>query len=119
MEELSKYRLGAILATDGAGVPTGVISKTDIILAYRRKKDPLAERAESVMSTPIHSCGEEDLVEDAIRTMIYSDIHRLFVKNSETGALQGVFSLSDAARNRSGSCLACLSSRITIQPDQS
>lgn len=116
MEELSMYRFGAILATDRTGTPTGVISKTDIILAYKRRKDPLL-RAESVMSAPIRSCREDDLVEDAIRTMIYSDIHRLFVENAETGALLGVFSLSDAARNRSGSCLACLSSRISINQD--
>ena len=117
MEELFTYRLGAILVTDSRKRPTGVISKTDIILAYKRRKDPL-EKAGSVMSTPIRCCREDDLVEDAIRTMIYSDIHRLFVKNPGTGTLKGVFSLSDAARNRSGSCRACLSSRITIQPDQ-
>lgn len=117
MEKLSLYRLGAILVKDRTGMPAGVISKTDIILAYKRRKNPL-EKAGSVMSSPIRSCRQDDLVEDAIKTMIYSDIHRLFVKNPDSGALQGVFSLSDAARNRSGSCQACLSSRITIQPDQ-
>jgi CBS domain-containing protein len=114
MEELSMYRMGAILVKDDCSRPVGVISKTDLILAYKHQIDPAA-RAKSVMSVPVRSCGADDLLEDAIRTMIFTDVHRLFVKSPETDALIGVFSLTDAARNRSGSCHACISSRITLQ----
>ena len=34
MEGLSAYRFGAVLITDENGRPTGVVSKTDLILAY-------------------------------------------------------------------------------------
>lgn len=114
MEKLSMYHMGAILVKDDCGRPVGVISKTDLILAYKHQVDPQAE-AKSIMSVPLRSCRADDLLEDAIRTMIFTDVHRLFVKAPETGTLIGVFSLTDAARNRSGSCHACISSRITLK----
>lgn len=115
MEELSMFHMGAILANDVHGNPVGVISKTDLILAYKHQVDS-QEVAKSVMSVPIRSCKANDLLEDAIRTMIFTDVHRLFVKAPESETLIGVFSLTDAARNRSGSCHACISSRITLKP---
>ena len=39
-------------------------------------------------------------------------LHRLFVQQARPEDIVGVFSLSDAARIRSGSCQACMSSRI-------
>jgi CBS domain-containing protein len=59
-------------------------------------------------------CLSDDLLETAIKTMIHSDIHRLFVKAKDSETIVGVLSLSDAARHRSGSCHACISSRIQL-----
>jgi CBS domain-containing protein len=114
MEELSIYRFGAILVTDGKDRPCGVISKTDLALAYKHGVDAQVA-AETVMSSPVLQCSAEDLLEDAIRKMIFTDIHRLFVHGPNADELVGVFSLSDAARIRSGSCHACVSSRIQIE----
>lgn len=114
MEELSMYRMGAILVNDECCNPVGVISKTDLILAYKHQVDPQAV-AGSIMTVPVRSCMADDLLEDAIRTMIFTDVHRLFVKAPQADTLIGVFSLTDAARNRSGSCHACISSRITLK----
>jgi len=47
--------------------------------------------------------------------MIMVDIHRLFVHEGETSNIVGVLSLTDAARVRSGSCYACVSSRIKVE----
>ena len=46
--------------------------------------------------------------------MIFSEVHRLFVYREDPQNIVGVLSLSDAARLRSGSCHACVSSRIKI-----
>lgn len=113
MEVLSTYRFGAVLVRDGAGAPCGVISKTDLALAYKHGLDP-GTQAEKIMSSPVQLCGADDLLEDAIMAMIYSDVHRLFVRAAGSAAVVGVFSLSDAARIRSGSCHACISSRIRL-----
>jgi len=116
MEDLSAYRFGAILVTDKEQIPCGVISKTDLTLAYKHHIDPQTP-AETIMSSPVESCGADELLEDAIKKMIYSDVQRLFVHQSHPEEIVGVFSLSDAARIRSGSCHACISSRITIESE--
>lgn len=115
LEELALHHIGAILVVDNTGRGVGVISKTDLILAYNHGV-PLDTPASEVMSVPIRSCREDDMLEEAIRSMIFSDVHRLFVKDSKTEDIIGVFSLTDAARNRSGSCQACIISRIQITP---
>ena len=90
-----------------------MISKTDLILAYNHGVS-LETPASEMMSVPIRSCRENDMLEEAIRRMIFTDVHRLFVKDARTDSYSGVFSLTDAARNRSGSCQACITSRIEI-----
>ena len=113
LEVLAQHHVGAILVIDAAGSGVGVVSKTDLILAYNHGvslETPVTE----VMSAPISSCSESDMLEEAIRRMIFTDVHRLFVKDTRTDSYSGVFSLTDAARNRSGSCQACITSRIEI-----
>ncbi len=114
MEMLTVHRFGAVMVVDEDNRPAGVISKTDLILAYRHGLGH-AEKASAIMSRPVRSCQKEQWLEDAIRTMIISDIHRLFVYGRNPDKIEGVLSLSDAARARSGSCQACVSSRINVE----
>ena len=114
MEVLTAHRFGAVLVVDEGRRPVGVISKTDLILAYRHGMDQ-AERAAKIMSRPVRSCQRDQWLEEAIRSMILSDIHRLFVHAESPELIVGVLSLSDAARARSGSCQACVSSRIDVE----
>lgn len=113
MEVLSMYKMGAILVKDSSDSPIGVISKTDLVLAYKHGVDSSVP-AHTIMTKPVRSCGANELLEEALKKMIFSDIHRLFVHRDGSSEIVGVFSLSDAARNRSGSCQACISSRITL-----
>jgi predicted transcriptional regulator len=113
MEELSIYRFGAVLITDEDNLPCGVVSKTDLSISYKHGVDSQAE-AKHIMSSPVRSCGEDEFLEDAIKKMIFTDVHRLFVYKNDPQNITGVLSLSDAARIRSGSCHACLSSRIKV-----
>lgn len=113
MEGLSAYRFGAVLVTDENDRATGVVSKTDLILAYMHGVSPHVA-ARTVMTSPVLSCEETEFLEGAIRTMIFSEVHRLFVHRGDSPNMVGVFSLSDAARLRSGSCQACVSSRIKV-----
>jgi len=117
MEALSAHRFGAMLIEKNTGhVPVGVVSKTDLILAY---KHGLAAdtSAREIMASPIRVCREDDYLEDAIRKMIFAEVHRIFVQSVGTEEIVGVLSLSDAARIRSGSCHACVSSRIKVETD--
>ncbi len=112
VEVLSSSRFGAILVADDNNIPRGVISRTDIILCYRHGDD-LSVSADKIMSTPI-LCQEDELVESAIKLMILEDLHRLFVVKGKNQAVSGVISLTDAARMRSGSCHACIVSRLQV-----
>ncbi len=114
MEELSIYRFGALLITDTDGRPYGVISKTDLVIAYKHNREP-GGAAATVMNSPVRSCSDTDLLEEAVRTMIFSDVQRLFVHRGQPSEIVGVLSLSDAARVQSGSCHACVSSRIKVE----
>jgi predicted transcriptional regulator len=110
---LIKYKINAFLAKDQNGTPVGVVSKTDLSISYKHGVDSQTE-AKHIMSSPVRSCSEDELLEGAIKKMIFTDVHRLFVYKNDPQNMTGVLSLSDAARIRSGSCHACLSSRIRV-----
>lgn len=114
IEEISRNRFGALLIVDGSDVPSGVVSKTDLVLAYKHRIDPNSACGQ-IMSGPVGTCEENDLLEDAVRQMILADVQRLFVHRQTPEAIVGVVSLSDMTRVRSGSCHACVSSRIRIR----
>jgi predicted transcriptional regulator len=111
IELLASYRIGALLLTDGRNRPAGVLSKTDLALAYRRAV-PLAEKAATIMQPSVRCCGETDLLESAIRQMIFAEVSRLFVTAASCESIVGIVTITDAARVRSGSCRACTNSRI-------
>jgi CBS domain-containing protein len=113
MERLSAHHFGALLITGGHGAPAGVVSKTDLILAYKHGV-PASESAKSVMRTPVRSCSQEEDLAQAIRKMIFCDMQRFFVYREDPDNIVGVLSLSDAAQARSGSCRACMPSRIEV-----
>jgi CBS domain-containing protein len=111
IEGLTDHRLGAIPIRDSQGSARGVVSKTDLVAAYHHGMS-LTEEARSIMNTPVVSCDQEALLDQAIRLMLLKDVHRVFVNSGDPLQIAGVLSLSDAARIRSGSCRACVSSRI-------
>ena len=116
IEHLSSFKLGALMVEAPDGSPLGVISKSDIALAYRRKF-PLHDTAAKIYNKPIISCSEATPLEEAIRKMIFSEVSRLFIYAESPKEMSGVLSLSDTARIRSGSCQACSSSRIEVKKD--
>ncbi len=114
MAGLAANRLAAELIRGADGRPLGVVSKTDLILAYKHGL-PHDTPARDIMSAPLRACRQDDFLALAIQDMIFWDIHRLFVaKREEPQEIVGVLSLSDAARFRSGTCRACLVSRISV-----
>ncbi|MBM4273643.1 MAG: CBS domain-containing protein [Deltaproteobacteria bacterium] len=113
MEVLAAARLAAVLVQDASGLPVGVASKTDLILAYLHGLSQETP-ARVVMNSPVQDCPQEEVLALAIQQMIFSDIHRLFIYKKDHRDIVGVLSLSDAARFRSGACRACLTSRIKV-----
>jgi signal-transduction protein with cAMP-binding, CBS, and nucleotidyltransferase domain len=114
IENLSTQKLGAVLVVDATGDAVGVISKTDLMIAYRHGVS-IDESAQNVMSRSVEKVSAQDRLMEAVRKMIFSDYHRVFVAGDETLSVIGVLTLSDAARARSGSCHACVVSRVGPQ----
>jgi signal-transduction protein with cAMP-binding, CBS, and nucleotidyltransferase domain len=111
MEGLAAHRFGALLITGEHGAPAGVVSKTDLILAYKHRI-PVTAPAGTVMTPTVQAADQQDFLVNALKHMIFADVSRLFVYQGSPANLVGVLSLSDAARFRSGTCRACVSSRI-------
>jgi CBS domain-containing protein len=111
IEGLTVNSCGAVLITDAANNAAGVVSKTDLIVAYKHGVT-VDVSARTVMSTPIKSCSADAELADAIQQMLLRDVQRIFIHTADPSQIVGVLSLSDAARFRSGSCRACTSSRI-------
>jgi len=108
---LASYRIGALLLTDGEGRPVGVLSKTDLAIAYRRGV-PLSAKALLIMHRQVMCCRASEELERAIRLMVFAEVSRQFVKADNADEIVGIVTLTDAARARSGSCRACTNSRI-------
>ncbi|BBO70639.1 hypothetical protein DSCA_45690 [Desulfosarcina alkanivorans] len=116
IDTLSTHHMGAVLVRDESRSSLGVVSKTDLILAYHHGVSPETE-ARAVMNTPVHAMAAEALLSAALQQMLVRDVQRLFVYDdaSRPDRLTGVLALSDAARFRSGSCRACAAGRILIR----
>lgn len=111
IEGLTAHRFGAVLIKNAQGKAVGVVSKSDLIVAYKHGVAVNAS-ASSVMSTPVVSCKAQTDLVDAIQRMLSRDVQRLFVQTDDLDQIIGILSLSDAARFRSGSCRACTASRF-------
>jgi CBS domain-containing protein len=111
INHLIKHKINALLVTDEDRHPAGVVSKTDLVAAYHHGMS-LAAETKTIMHSPLLSCDQRALLDEAIRLMLLKDVHRVFVNSGDPLQITGVLSLSDAARIRSGSCHACISSRI-------
>ena len=111
IEGLTAHRFGAVLIRNEAGKAVGVVSKSDLIVAYKHGV-PVEARASGIMSKPVVSCDAQADLADAIQQMLLRDVQRLFVHADDPGHIVGILSLSDAARFRSGSCRACSPSRF-------
>ena len=111
IEGLTTHRHGAVLIRNHQDKAVGVVSKTDLIIAYKHGVVVDVEAA-SVMSTPVKSCAADEYLSAAIQQMLVKDVQRIFVHSVNPSEIIGVLSLSDAASVRSGSCRACTSSRL-------
>lgn len=115
IEKLIAHRPGAVLIQDDQGLLCGVVSKTDVVVAYNHGTGLQAE-ARSIMQPRVVTCSEKSSLTEALRHMFLNDVQHLFIHAGEPSHIIGELSLADAARMRSGSCKACIASRIIASP---
>ena len=111
IEALTAHRMSAVLVCDETGHPAGVISKTNLVVAWHHGIDP-SSAASDIMNRPVVSCNRSETINQALMPMLLGDMGRIFVHAGNPQTIVGVLSLSDAANHRSGTCRACVSSRM-------
>ncbi len=94
-----------------------MISKSDRVLAYIHGLG-IDHLAAMVMRSPVLSCDRNELLATVLQQMLLKDVQRFFVHQGEPACIVGVLSLSDSVRFRSGSCRACISSRLIAGEEQ-
>ena len=94
INSLIKYKINALLTTDQAGKPIGVLSKTDIMGAYYAGI-PIDSPLEDIMSKPPLFCHPEDALEKALQVMRSKRIYRLYVTDPENNHVLGVLAYPD------------------------
>jgi CBS domain-containing protein len=86
---------GFVPLIDGLGKVIGVITDRDIcIAAATRHRPPESISAAETIAGPVHTCGPEDSVGDALATMKEFKVRRLPVVDAN-GQLLGVISMND------------------------
>jgi CBS domain-containing protein len=113
MESISAHHSGAVLIKSHDDIPQGVVSTTDLIIAYMHGV-PSYAAAKTIMSSPVLSCDYDEPLLMAIKKMIFFDLDSLYVHKDSSANIVAIITLSDVARVRSGSCRACKTSRIHL-----
>jgi CBS domain-containing protein len=113
MESISAHHFRTVLIKGDNDLPLGVVSTTDLILAYMHGI-PSRAGAKTVMNVPVLSSDHDEPLLIAVKKMIFYDLDTLYVHKDSPANIVGTVTLADAARVRSGSCRACIVSRIDM-----
>jgi len=97
--EMTKKRLGMTAVCDAAGRLAGIITDGDLRRLMQRVPDPLARRAEEVMTLSPVTIGRDELAAAALRKMEDRRITSLLVLTGD-GRPEGVVHLQDLWRTQ-------------------
>ena len=96
VEVLANTGIHAVMVAEREGEPpVGMVSHTDVIAHY--EEDMTALCAGDVATSGVISVSEGAAVEQAVETLLASDVHRLLVV-SEDGSPLGILSTTDIVR---------------------
>lgn len=100
---LTERGFGAAVVIDKAGHPLGVITKTDLLVYQREKKDKphgpghAPVRVTDVMTPAVFTVREDGSIESVVSQMLALNVHHLFVTDT-AGIVTGVISPIDVLR---------------------
>ncbi|MEF8853317.1 MAG: CBS domain-containing protein [Haloarculaceae archaeon] len=92
-ERLHERAVGSVLVVDEAVV--GIVTESDVVSLVATGGDPDSTAVEAVMSTPVHTVGEDETVVAAARTLREHGIEKLPVVTD--GELAGIVTTTDLA----------------------
>ncbi|KAA0970644.1 CBS domain-containing protein [Aureimonas fodinaquatilis] len=96
---LSEKRIGALIATDGHGRVTGILSERDIVrILGRDGAECLGQSVSAVMTTKVITAREDMTVDEVMELMTRGRFRHLPV--CEDDVLVGVISIGDVVKRR-------------------
>src|SRR3954468_3686884 len=95
---LAEHNVGAlVVSTDGTTVD-GIVSERDIVRQLHRDPDVLTATVDTIMTTPVHTCGLQDQLDDMMRVMTERRVRHVPVVAD--GRLAGIISIGDVVKHK-------------------
>lgn len=99
VDTLSRYRIGAVLVTDGQGNLAGIVSERDVVRAMAGDAAAvLRKTAGDIMTAKVHTCTPADSEAELMGLMTEHRIRHLPV--IANGTLAGMISIGDVVKHR-------------------
>lgn len=114
VRHLIKYKINALLVTD-AGIPCGVVSKTDLLALIYAGLPPQTPLGDMMAGPPV-ACFPDDLLDDGLEMMQSCGVHQLFVIGASREQVIGVLSYADIVGLLYRYCHTCRQSTLSRQP---
>jgi CBS domain-containing protein len=96
--ELARHSIGALVVSPDGEHIEGIVSERDIVRLLDRERQGLLEHSvRDIMSTPVHTCGPDDAVNDVMATMTLQRVRHVPV--TRDGVLCGIVSIGDVVKS--------------------
>ncbi|ADB34246.1 putative signal transduction protein with CBS domains [Kribbella flavida DSM 17836] len=97
---LAEHNVGALVVSpDGTSV-AGIVSERDVVRLLNSTPDAGEVRVSAIMTSQVHTCGPDDLIDNLMRLMTEQRIRHVPVVVD--GALTGIVSIGDVVKSRIG-----------------
>jgi CBS domain-containing protein len=99
LEVLEEHRIGAVVVSDDGSTVSGIVSERDVVRHLRNAgAGVLDQLVATIMTSEVHTCTPEDLIEDLARTM--TDLRIRHVPVVVGGQLRAIVSIGDIVKWR-------------------
>ena len=96
---LAQYNVGALPVVDD-GRLVGIVSERDVVRLWNGTPDAGDVRVSAIMTSEVHTCTPDDLIDNLMRLMTDRRIRHVPVVTD--GALTGIVSIGDVVKTRIG-----------------
>ena len=106
INRMIKYKINSVLIMDENQNPAGVVSKTDLMSAFYAGF-AITMSVENIMVGPPLFCYPDDELESSLDAMKQNEVHRLYVRGSDSKDIIGVLAYPDIIGLLYRYCRAC------------
>jgi CBS domain-containing protein len=95
---LSEHNVGALVVSSDGEHIDGIVSERDIVRTLHADGTVINAHVHQIMTTVVHTCGEDDEVDALMQTMTEGRVRHVPVVAD--GRLTGIISIGDVVKNR-------------------